>query len=221
MSSGKAAPAPSPLVGQAAFTRARLASALAIAPLGVWSVAHLWHNLAAFQGGDAWQHAVTEYSSPVAEAVTGLVVLLPLAVHTVWGLGRLLTTRPNNQRYRYFANLRYLLQRLSAVGLLLFLGAHLWLAMLRPRLRAGHAEDFADIAHEMHTHRPTLVVYVLGVLALAYHLANGVETFAMGWGIVGSRRALNGGVFKVSMAIFVVLLVMGWAGVYALYAAGT
>ena len=43
----------------------------------------------------------------------------------------------------------------------------------------------------MHHHVPTLVVYVLGVLGIAYHLANGLQTFAMGWGIVTSRRALK------------------------------
>src|SRR5215469_7769063 len=100
MSSAKVASAPGDVGARTPFTRARLASVLAIAPLGVWSVVHLWHNLSAFQGGDAWSHAVTGYSSPVAEAVTGLVVLLPLVLHGAWGIARLLTSRPNNQRYR-------------------------------------------------------------------------------------------------------------------------
>ena len=63
--------------------------------------------------------------------------------------------------------------------------------MLHPRLTTGRPEPFADIAHEMHHHVPTLVVYVLGTLGVAYHLANGLHTFAMGWGIVSSRRALK------------------------------
>jgi succinate dehydrogenase / fumarate reductase cytochrome b subunit len=72
----------------------------------------------------------------------------------------------------------------------------------------------------MRTHPPTLIVYILGVLAVAYHLANGLHSFAMGWGIVSSRRALK----KLEIAAlitFVILLGMGWATIYALYDAGT
>lgn len=204
---------------RSSFLRARAASALAIAPLGVWTVIHLWNNLSAFRGADAWAAAVTDYPHPVAEAVTGVVVLLPLAIHTVWGIGRLATSRPNNLRYRWYANLKYLLQRLAGVGLLLFIGAHLWLALLHPRIEEGHAETFADLAQHMHFHTPTLAVYVLGVLATAYHLANGAQTFCMSWGIVSSQRALRR--LEVwALALFAVLLLMGWGAIYALWAAG-
>lgn len=201
------------------FLRTRLGSFLAVVPLGVWTVNHLWNNLSAFKGAAAWQADVTEYSHPVAFFVTSLVALLPLGLHTVWGIGRLFTTRPNNVRYRYYGNLKYALQRLSALGLLGFLGAHLWLAMIRPRMNTGRPEPFADIAHEMHHHGPTLVVYLLGVLGVAYHLANGLHTFTMGWGVVTSRRALKK-LDLATIAAFLVLLAMGWGAVYALWDAG-
>src|ERR1043165_8337085 len=114
------------------FLRARLGSALAIAPLGVWTIVHLWNNLAAFKGAAEWGQAVTEYDHPIGFFFSSLFALLPLGLHTVWGIGRLFTARPNNGRYLYFQNVKYLLQRLSALGVLLFLGAHLWLAMLHP-----------------------------------------------------------------------------------------
>jgi succinate dehydrogenase / fumarate reductase, cytochrome b subunit len=204
---------------RSSFLRARLASALGVLPLGVWTVAHLWHNLSAFQGADAWQAAVTEYPHPFAEALTGVLVLLPIAIHSIWGIGRLATSRPNNVRYGFYANLKYLLQRLSALGVLLFLGAHLWRALLHPRLVEGHAEVFADIAQEMHFNTPTLVVYVLGTLGISYHLANGAQTFCMGWGVVTSQRGLRR-LEGASLALFLLLLMMSWGAVYALYAAG-
>jgi succinate dehydrogenase / fumarate reductase cytochrome b subunit len=200
------------------FLRARLGSLLAFVPLGVWSFGHLWNNLAAFDGADAWTRAVTEYPHPIAQLATGIVVLVPLALHTVWGVRRLATSRPNNVRYGTYANLKYLLQRLSAVGLLFFLGAHLWLAMLKPRLTTGHPEPFPSLAHEMHFHTPTLVVYVLGTLALAYHLANGLHTQTMAWGIVSSRRALRN-LDALALVVFAVLLAMGWGAIYAIYTA--
>lgn len=202
------------------FLRSRLGSFLAVVPLSFWVALHLWNNLAAFKGGAAWQHAVTEYDHPLAFFAASLVALLPIAVHSIWGIARLFTVRPNNVQYRFFSNLKYALQRLSAIGLLLFLGAHLWLAFLKPYTSTGKSEPFADIAHEMHHHGPTLAVYCLGVLGTAYHLANGLHTFAMGWGIVSSRRALK----KLEIGVWVIflaLLAMGFGGIYALYEAGT
>jgi succinate dehydrogenase / fumarate reductase, cytochrome b subunit len=205
--------------GAGTFLRSRLGSVLAVVPLGVWTINHLWNNLSAFSGAAKWQADVTEYAHPLAFFVSALVALLPLGLHTVWGVARLFTSRPNLGSNRYYANLKYILQRLSAIGLLLFLGAHLWLALLRPRLTTGRPEPFTDIAHEMHHHTPTLAVYTLGVLAVAYHLANGLHTFTMGWGIVRSRRSLKKLEIGV-LVIFFALLAMGWGAVYALWDAG-
>jgi succinate dehydrogenase / fumarate reductase, cytochrome b subunit len=210
----------SPPAARSSFFQARLASFLAIAPLGVWTIAHLWHNLAAFEGADAWESAVTGYAHPFAQAAAAIAVLLPLAIHTVWGLGRLATSRPNNLSYRLYGNVKYALQRVAGFGVLLFLGAHLWLAMIRPRLIERHAEPFAHIAQEMHFHAPTLLVYLLGTLGTCYHLANGVQTFCMGWGVVSSQRGLRR-LDGAAIVVFAVLLAMSWGAIYALWAAGS
>src|SRR5262249_7952841 len=167
----------------------RLGSFLSIVPLGIWTVNHLWKNLAAFQGAEAWERSVTQYAHPVAEALTLLVVLAPLLIHTLWGIQRLFTFRPNNLANPYYDNFKYLLQRLSGVGVLVLLGAHLWLAMIHPRLLQGRPEPFSDIAYEMRFHTPTLVVYLLGTLAVCYHLANGLFGFVWTWGIVSGRHS--------------------------------
>jgi len=206
-------------VSSRSFLRSRLGSLLAVVPLGVWTVAHLWNNLSAFKGSAAWQADVTEYSHPIAFFASSLVALLPLVLHTVWGIGRLFTVQPNLVKYKFFGNLKYSLQRLSAIGVLFFLGAHIWLAMLHPRITTGRGEAFADIAHEMHHHGPTLAVYLLGTLGVSYHLANGLHSFSMGWGIVSSQRALK----KLDAAVivlFLILLAMCWGVIYALWDAG-
>jgi len=204
---------------RANFIAERLGSALAVLPLGVWTLLHLWNNLAAFQGAAAWQSSVTEYPHPFAEAITLAIVLLPLVWHVIWGLQRIGQTRPNYPQYGYFVNLKFILQRLSALGLLAFLGAHLWLAFLHPRLVEGQVEPFNDIAHEMHHHKPTLVVYILGVLAIAYHFGNGLHTAMMGWGIVEAKKSLRRSQI-VAWTVFIVMLAMGWGAIFALYQAG-
>ena len=122
-------------------------------------------------------------------------------------------------RYAYFANLKFILQRLSALGLLAFLGAHLWLAFLKPRLFEGQVEPFADIAHEMHFHTPTLIVYILGVLAVAYHFGNGLHTAMMSWGVVETKSSMRRSQI-VAWVAFIAMLVMGWGAIFALFQAG-
>jgi succinate dehydrogenase / fumarate reductase cytochrome b subunit len=202
------------------FLRERMASLLAVVPLGIWTVNHLWNNLGAFSGAATWQAQVTEYPHPIAFFVSSIVALLPLGLHTVWGIARLASTRPNLQRYTYFANLRYVLQRIAAVGVLFFVGAHLWLAMLKPRLETGRPEPFADIAHEMSHHTPTLLVYVFGTLGVAYHLANGLLTFTMGFGVVTSKSTMRKLVGP-TIAVFLLLLGLSWSAIYALWDAGS
>jgi succinate dehydrogenase / fumarate reductase cytochrome b subunit len=199
--------------------KSRLGSFLAVVPLSIWVVNHIWDNLAAFSGAAAWEASVTGYSNPFAQVFTFIIVILPLLIHTGWGLIRLFNFKPNNGRYNNYGNLKFIVQRLSAVGVLFFLGAHIWLAFLHPRLIEGHPEPFNDIAREMHHHLPTLVVYLLGTLGTAYHLANGLQGFAMYWGLLASERSMRR--FEpVAIGLFLLLTAMSWGVIYALYNAG-
>jgi succinate dehydrogenase / fumarate reductase cytochrome b subunit len=193
---------------------------LGLAPVGVWTVNHLWDNLAAFRGGEAWERTVTEHASPAAQVATYAVVLVPLILHTVWGLARLRSSRLPGARYGGFAHLRSVLHRSAAIGVLLFLGAHLWLAVIRPRVLGGGPEPFADIAREMRFHRPTLAVYLLGVLGTVYHLANGFQAFAVGWDVRWVGRETMDRASPITVAVFLVLLAMGWGAIAALWRAG-
>ncbi|MFN0063261.1 MAG: succinate dehydrogenase [Myxococcaceae bacterium] len=202
-----------------AFMFARLGSLLSVLPLSVWVVIHLWNNLAAFEGAEAWQRAVTQHPHPIAEILTFTIVLLPLLIHAAWGIGRLFSARPNNHRYNLYGNFKYVLQRVTALGALAFLGAHLWLAFLKPRLLLGRPEAFSDIAHEMATHPPTLIVYLLGTFGICFHLANGLQTAAWQWGLVGSQKGINR-LDRAVLVFFALLVIMSWAAIYALHSAG-
>src|SRR2546428_675363 len=97
---------------------------------------------------------------------------------------------------------------------------HLYLAWFEPRFLHGRPEPFAEISREMRFHTPTLVVYILGVIGIAYHLANGLWSFmTMGWGITVSKSAMKW-LERLSIAFFVLLLALGWAAIYGLYRGG-
>lgn len=220
MATAPAAVTPQTQPSKSGFIFARLGSLFGVLPLGIWTFFHLWNNLSAFQGAAAWQHAVTQHPHPVAEGLTFFIVFAQLAWHTVWGLQRLASSRPNLGSYSYYGNLKYVLQRLAAIGLVAFLGAHLYLAFIHPRLIVGNGpEVFADLAAHMHHHLPTLAVYLAGTVGLAYHLGNGLQTWAWSWGILRSQRAIRG-FDKVALLSFLLLWVMSWAAIYALYQAG-
>jgi succinate dehydrogenase / fumarate reductase cytochrome b subunit len=199
----------------------RAGSALAFFPLAVYVVWHLWQNMYAWQGAEAWQQHVTGGHAPIAEFTMSALVLLPIVLHTIWGVRRISigVSSWNVLKYPTFDNLKFVLQRLSAIGLVLFIGAHVWLARLHPLLETGHHESFADISWHMRHHPPTLAVYVLGILGTAYHLANGVATGGMTWGYAASPKAKARMGF-ISMSFFVVLLAMGFGAIYALWDAG-
>src|ERR1700712_4307054 len=88
-----------------AFVRARLGSFIAVVPLSIWVVNHLWRNLSAFRGAEAWTEDVTTYSHPLAFFASSCVALVPIVLHTVWGISRIASTRPNVTRFGYFANI--------------------------------------------------------------------------------------------------------------------
>jgi succinate dehydrogenase / fumarate reductase cytochrome b subunit len=201
------------------FIWTRLGSLLAILPLGAWTVNHLWNNLSAFSGKDAWEEAVESHAHPVAQAAVMILVLVPLVLHTAWGLMRLRASGTNVAKYRTYGNLKYALQRVTAVGVLAFLGAHLWLAMIKPRLFQSGPEPFEDIAREMRFHGPTLMVYLLGTLGVAFHLGNGITSFAWTWGLTAGRRSLQR-VDRVAVGTFLLLLAFSWGAIFALYRAG-
>jgi len=201
------------------FLVARLGSLLAFVPLGAWTVAHLWHQLAAYESPQAWELAVTGHVNAATTILVFILVLGPLLWHTLWGIARMFRSRPAPLQGG-FSNLRYVIQRLSAVGLLFFLGAHLYLAWFEPRFLHGRPEPFDQISREMRFHLPTLTVYVLGVLGISYHLANGLWSFmTMGWGGTVSKSGIRW-MERVAILVFLVLLAIGIAAVYGLYRGG-
>ena len=71
----------------------RLGSLFAFAPLGVWTVVHLWHQLAAYESPRAWEIAVTGHVNVATTVLVFILVLGPLLWHTVWGIVRMFRSR--------------------------------------------------------------------------------------------------------------------------------
>jgi succinate dehydrogenase / fumarate reductase cytochrome b subunit len=173
---------------RSALTGKMVMSLLGIVPLGAYVVLHLWTNMHSALGPEAFDAALLESRNKPAFLFLEIVGLgLPILVHTAIGLGIIVKMRPNNLRYGYFRNLRYLLQRLSALGVLLFLGAHVVKARILPATE-GKVETWQGM-HEALSEPVTFTVYALGLLGVSYHLANGLWGTAMTMGLTIGPRA--------------------------------
>jgi len=187
-------------------------SLLGVVPLGVYVFAHLWTNLYSLAGAESFDAALK--SSRQAPAFIFLEIFglgLPILVHAWIGLKIIFKMRPNTMQYKTLRNLKYLLQRLSGIGVLLFLGAHVVKARLMPAM-AGGTETWAGM-HEALSEPVTFTVYALGMLGISYHLGSGLWGAALTWGLTVSTRGQK--IMEwISAFAFVLLLVMSSLAIY-------
>jgi len=195
------------------FLLRRLHSLLGVVPVGAFLVFHLWANSQSRLGAEHYNREVVGALQrlnylPLIEL---FVIALPLAFHAFYGLAILRSGRSEPLRYAYLANRRYWMQRLSGLGILGFLAFHLWLTRAQTLLDPALAADLHGHMQGMLTQPWVLAVYLAGLLLSVFHLANGLWSAAIAWGVTTSPRAqaLSG---WVSAAIGALLLALGLHG---------
>ncbi len=194
----------------------RLHSFVGIVPLGVYVILHLSRNMSTLFGPDAFDAAVAHtWARPVNYLWLILLVYLPLLFHAGYGIYLVCTGEKKSfTKYMNLENFRFICQRLSAIGVLLFLCAHVFLTRLQTLFNwiVGDQITYGHFAAHMWTNPLTAPVYLLGILGVAYHLGNGFSTFCISWGIASGERGIKL-TFKVGIAIAVLVLLMGYAAV--------
>jgi succinate dehydrogenase / fumarate reductase cytochrome b subunit len=195
------------------FVRRKLFSFIGLVPMGLYVVLHLVAHSAAWLGAHVWEERLHDWhDSPFYWPVVVAFIYLPFAFHSVYGLILALRGRPTGSGgLTSFGYVKYVLQRLSAVGVLLFLGAHVYKTRIEPALQ-GAPLDFDHMVEAMH-HAPTLIVYALGVLGVAFHLANGLWLSGITWGLTVSRTSQRAWQAW-TIAAFVVIAAMGFVAMW-------
>ncbi|MEN9353187.1 MAG: hypothetical protein RL318_512 [Fibrobacterota bacterium] len=203
-----------------AWVAKRIHSFVGIVPLGVYLVLHLSRNLSTLVSPEAFDSAVAAtWAKPINYVWTVLLVYLPLAYHAIYGTKLALKGEKKSiSKYMNRENVRFALQRLSAIGLLGFLGAHLFLT--RAHLVFGWVEGgkitYGYFAEHMWNNPVTAVTYLFGILAAAYHLGNGVSTFCISWGIATGKRGIELAEY-IALAFGLFLLILGYAAVVGFF----
>ncbi len=189
------------------FLLRRIHSLTGVVPVGLFLVYHLYLQLYLHYGADIYNNQVNSYyDSPLATWSLVIVVYIPLLFHSL--LGVLLVFENKIQpSYTYLSHLLYWLQRISGIGVLLFIIAHVWNAKLGPWIAGtwgAHFEHLSIGFADPETGMLTKTVYLLGVLGAVFHFANGLNTFCMTWGIALTQTSQKR-VRSFSIFIFVIL----------------
>ena len=199
------------------FLLRRIHSLTGVVPVGLFLVYHLYLQLYLHYGAEIYNNEVNSfYESPLATWALVIVVYIPLLFHSL--LGVLLVFENKVQpSYTYFSHLLYWLQRISGMGVLLFIIAHVWNAKLGPWIAGTwgtHFEHLSSGFADPETGMLTKTVYLLGVLGAVFHFANGLNTFCITWGISLTPTSQK----RVRSFSFLVFIILTASAFYAMAA---
>lgn len=185
----------STFLGRNQFLIYRLFSLAGLLPIGAYVVMHLAVNASVLAGPGMYQKQVDAIHSLGDTAVLILewtLIFIPILFHAIVGFWIISGGLPNAGAYPYGSNVRYTLQRGTAFVVAFFILFHLLQMhhLGKPvgggRFDPEHATSSAAIVLD-----PLLmkIIYTVGTLCAVYHLANGLWTFGITWGIWISDRA--------------------------------
>lgn len=191
------------------FYSRKLHSLLGVIPLGFFILEHMITNFAAVEGGSqGFKEAVALLNSlPLVLALEIFGIWLPLLYHGVYGLYIAFQAKPNNGRFPTERNLRYLLQRISGVIVLVFVIWHLWETRVQVALGNVTHEELGGVMHSIVTQPVFFLLYLIAVVAASFHFANGLWSFMVSWGITVGPRAQRVSSY-ICMGLFVIVTVM-------------
>jgi len=178
------------------FILRKLHQLTGIMPLGFFLLEHFYTNSKALTGAADFNSAVKDLQSiPYILFVEIGGIFIPLIYHAVYGMVITVEARPNNLHYPYARNWFYTIQRMTGVILFFFITFHVlnFRFGLIPGLNTISVADNPDQAFKIVSgefHRVWIfIVYVIGITATVWHLANGIWLFLVDWGITIGERA--------------------------------
>ncbi len=178
------------------FVLRKLHQLSGIMPLGIFLLEHFYTNSKAIGGAAKFNEAVADLQAiPYILLVEIGGIFIPLIYHAVYGLVITWEARPNNLNYPYPRNWFYLIQRITGVILFFFILFHVlnFRFGMVPGLNTtsvAHRPDLAfDIVSREFQMWPIFLIYMVGITATVWHLANGIWLFLVDWGITIGERA--------------------------------
>lgn len=180
------------------FLIRRLHSLSGLIPVGAYMTVHLLVNASLLNGAGSFQRNVNQIHSlgALLPLVEWAFIFLPIIFHAVVGVWIIRSGKSNYDRYRYVSNWRYTLQRWTGVIAIFFIFFHVfhlhgwfhgnwWLSKVAEPLgmaqfRPYNAASTLAVALSGYVWP---VLYSVGIVACVFHLANGIWTMGITWGL--------------------------------------
>ena len=166
------------------FVLRRLHSLVGLVALGLFLCEHFFTNSFAIEGAEAFNGKVAFLTSlPYLVLIEIAVLGVPFAFHTLYGLVIIFDGSVNLNRNNYARNWAYVAQRVTAVVIMIFLLFHVGSLRFYHKAHAEEIGFFQFLSNEYFSNPAILAFYVVGIAATFFHLANGICTFCMTWGL--------------------------------------
>ncbi|HEY4232371.1 MAG TPA: succinate dehydrogenase cytochrome b558 subunit [Lacipirellulaceae bacterium] len=186
------------------FVIRRLHSLSGLIPVGAYMVVHLVTNATVLNGPGTFQDNVYKIHSlgRFLPEVEWTFIFIPILFHAIVGIWIVMGMNPNTTSYPYVANRRYNWQRITGMIAFFFIGWHVfqmhgwfhneaWLTDFALPYGGAQFRPFnaASTAGKALASGVVTVAYVIGILACVFHLANGIWTMGITWGVWTSPKA--------------------------------
>lgn len=192
------------------FLLRKLHQLTGVVPLGVFFLVHMYTNSTALSGERIFnEHVQGLHDMPYLIFIEIFGIFIPLLFHSIYGVLISAEARVNVLNYGYARNWFYVFQRVTGIFLFLFLLFHIlnFRFGLIPGLNttpvAGNANLAFDIVSSEFVKPWVMAIYVLGIIATAWHLAYGFFLFAVDWGLLIGEKAQKVTLYAcIGLAIF-------------------
>jgi succinate dehydrogenase / fumarate reductase cytochrome b subunit len=165
---------------------------------------HLLTNASVLDSSATFQRAVYQIHSlgNLLPLVEWVFIFIPILFHAVFGVVIIRGGLPNYGSYKYTSNLRYTLQRATGMIAFVFIMWHVfhmhgwfhfdaWKTNVAEPLGGAQFAPY-NAASSLGLAMAGIVyplLYAVGVLSCVYHLANGIWTMGITWGVWVSPAA--------------------------------
>ena len=186
------------------FLIRRLHSLSGLIPVGAYMCVHLMTNASINNGPATFQKAVYQIHSlgRLLPLVEWGLIFLPILFHAVIGVVIVAGGLPNTANYPFKSNIRYTLQRATGMIAFFFIVYHVfhmhgwfhfdaWAENVAGPLGGAQFAPYnaASTLGAALSGWVIRIVYLVGLLSCVYHLANGLWTMGITWGVWTSPKA--------------------------------
>lgn len=170
------------------FVLKRLHSLSGVFPIGFFLLEHMFSNAFILFGPQAYNHQIEFLRSlPFVVFLEITFIGLPILYHSAYGIFITLSGKTNLSFYPYTQNFLYVLQRITGIFALIYIGYHVYETRIMNAMY-GTEVSFARM-QEIMANPVVFWFYILGLAAVCFHFANGIWGFCVSWGITVSAKS--------------------------------